>query len=143
MTRWKPSVSSWVSSAVFGSFSVVASAILPSLGALFEEIPVLLDMRRQVERVLARQRLGSLGVAPLERLDDLHMIDDRALRAIVLADRRLANGAHVNEEIFRHIGDELVARKPDDRLMEFDIGVGIFVEMPFGRAVLKLVEKPA
>src|SRR5579864_9671193 len=145
MTRWNPSVSSCVSSAAtFGcSFSVVACAILASSSQSVQEIPILFDMRGKIERVLPRQRLGALGIAPLQRLDDLHVIDDRALRAIVLADRRLANRAHMNEQVLGHVGEELITRQPDDRLMELDVGFRILVEMSLGRAILELVEEAA
>ena len=70
-----------------------------------EKIAVLLDMRGEPQRVLARQPLGEFGVAAFERLDDPHMIDDRAGRAVVLMDRDLADRPHVDEQIFRHLGE--------------------------------------
>jgi len=41
---------------------------------------VLLDVRGEVERVLADEPLGQFGVATLERFDDLHVVDDRSRR---------------------------------------------------------------
>jgi len=46
-------------------------------------------MSGEVDRVLAVQALGQLGVAPLQGLDDVHVIDDRACRAIGLPQRRI------------------------------------------------------
>ena len=57
-----------------------------------------LDVVGQIERVVADQALGELGVAGLERLDDVHVVDDRALGAIVLADHAAADRAHVHEQ---------------------------------------------
>src|SRR5579862_3165052 len=89
MTRWKPSVSSCVSSAAAfaGSLSVVACVIgrvlsLRSFRPSVQKIAVLLDMGGEIECVLAVEALGELGVAPLQRLDDLHVIGDRAGRAV-------------------------------------------------------------
>ena len=44
--------------------------------ALVEEAAVTFDMRRQIQRVLASQFLCQLGIASLQRLDDVEMIDD-------------------------------------------------------------------
>jgi hypothetical protein len=48
------------------------------------EIAVLVDVRREVERMLPHEALCKLGVAALERFDDLHVIDDRPRRAVAL-----------------------------------------------------------
>src|SRR5580765_8335509 len=57
-----------------------------------EEVAVLLDVCREIERMLAHQPFGEFRVALLERLDDAHVIDNRALRAVALRDRHAANG---------------------------------------------------
>ena len=41
-------------------------------------------MQREAQGVLASELRRRLGVAPLQRLDDRHVIDDRARRAVVL-----------------------------------------------------------
>jgi hypothetical protein len=41
----------------------------------FQEIAVLLDVRGEIERMLAHEALGELGVALLQRLDDPHVVD--------------------------------------------------------------------
>src|SRR5947207_15954712 len=51
---------------------------------LFEKVTMFFDVRGKVERVLAHQPLGEFRVATLERLDDPHVIDNRARCAIVL-----------------------------------------------------------
>ena len=45
------------------------------------------DIQREVERVLAHQRLDALGVARFERFDDAHVVFDRTRRAVALRDR--------------------------------------------------------
>src|SRR5690349_11816744 len=55
--------------------SIVAVADFMSI----EVVAVLVHVRGEVQRMLAHQPLGELGVATLQRLDDLHVIDDRSL----------------------------------------------------------------
>ena len=60
---------------------------------------MLLDMSREIERVLAHEALGRFGVAFLQRLDDPHMIGDRTRGTVVLRYRDLADRAHVKKEV--------------------------------------------
>src|SRR3984957_21322935 len=106
MTRWKPSVSSCVSS-VFVIPSAMGSPPsccrwLPRRPGSIQVIDVLFHVNREIERVFERKRARALGVAHFQRLDDLHVIDDRTPRAVVLADGGLADGAHVDEQILGH-----------------------------------------
>ena len=98
-------------------------------------------MRSKVEGVLSGEPFGQLGVAPLQRFDNLQMIDDRTGRAVALYDRRAANGTHVNEKVPGRVDDGLRTAQGDDRRMECDIGIGIFIEMLGRRRVLKLIEQ--
>src|SRR5215471_5121890 len=153
MRRWKPSVSSRVSSAapLADSLSVVACVIRlfsltdRSTGVVIrsaQKIAVLFHMRGEIERVLAREFLGEFGISSLQGLDDVEMINDGALGAIVLADRHLPDRAHVDEEIFGHLRDHLIAAHLDDRLVELDVRIGIFVKMALGRmSALELVKE--
>src|SRR5438045_5671379 len=61
-----------------------STATVSAMASLFEEVAVLFDVRSKVERMLAYQPLGELGVAKLERLDDAHMVDDRPRCAVAL-----------------------------------------------------------
>lgn len=87
--------------------------------ASIEEIAILLDVRRKVERVLSNEPLGQLGVAALQRLDDAHVIGNRAGRAIFLRDRHAANRPDVDEEVLDRLGHEMRTGEVDDRLMLF------------------------
>src|SRR5712671_3592319 len=87
-----------VSSAVVASVFAVCTAscaIIPLLGCFGvdpvsdrvsgQKIAMRPDLRGRIERVLPREFLRQLSVPPLQRLDDLEMIDDRARGAIVLS----------------------------------------------------------
>src|SRR5579871_2335193 len=97
MMRLKPSVSSSLSASAF--LSVAASAMAFSPEKSVQIVDVLGDVRGEAERMLAHQVLGPLGVARLDRLDDVHVIVDRAVGAVVLADRLAADHAHVGEQV--------------------------------------------
>src|ERR671920_392943 len=87
MTRLKPSVRSSVSSTVsLSAASAMSSSRIP--------------LSVQIIGVLG-EVLGALGVARLERLDDVHVVADRAVDAVVLADRGAADHAHVGEQVRR------------------------------------------
>jgi hypothetical protein len=58
---------------------------------LVEEIAVPIDVRRQVQRMLARQALRKLRVTALQRFNDLQMVDDGARRTIALRDGRASD----------------------------------------------------
>jgi len=45
-------------------------------GRLIQEIAVSIDVRREVEGVLSGEPFSQLGVAPLQRFDNLQVIDD-------------------------------------------------------------------
>src|SRR5689334_7040626 len=51
-----------------------------------EEVAKLVDVRREVQRMLAHEPLGELGITALQRLDDLHVIDYAPRGAIGLRD---------------------------------------------------------
>src|SRR5258708_13670463 len=134
MTRWKPSVSSCSASAAFvvSRFSfTTASAMGVSLkmvvscvqsnSCLVQVVRVFRDMVGQAERVGAHQVLRTRGIARFERLDDVHVVADRAIRAILLADGLAADHAHMGEQVLRQIDEHAVAAHPDDGLMELDI----------------------
>src|ERR1700754_3497133 len=71
----------------------------------------------QVQGVVTDEPLGELRVAGLERLDDVHVIDDRALGALVLADRPAADGADVHEQVLDELQDHRRLAELDDPLV--------------------------
>src|SRR5882672_733092 len=100
MMRWKPSVISRSASPA-GLRCTAASDIVLSRNfrsrvclARCQPIPVLVqvvgvfcDVLGKAKRVRAHQLLGARGFARLQRLDDVHMIVNRAVGAILLANR--------------------------------------------------------
>src|SRR6188474_245447 len=125
MIRLKPSVSS---SSASGFLSAAASAMVSSGKGSVKIIGVLGDVLGEAERMLAHQVLGALGVARLDRLDDVHVIVDRAVDAVVLADRLAADHAHVGEQVLGELDQHLVARELDNGLVEGDVDFRILVE---------------
>src|SRR4051794_11479095 len=69
-----------------------------SLGSI-QIIRVFSHMLGQAERVVADEILGTLGVARFERLDDVDVIADRAVHAVLLADGLAADHAHMGEQV--------------------------------------------
>ena len=101
-------------------------------------------MLGEPERVIAHQRLGAHRVARFERFDDVHVIADRTIGAVLLADGFAPDHAHMGEQVFRQMDERRVAAHADDGLVEADIDFRIFVEMDAHRAVLaSLVNLPA
>src|SRR5690242_1395613 len=62
----------------------------------------------EAERVVTDQILGAVGGARLDRLDDRHVILDRTVGAVLLADRRAADHAHVREQVGSQVDQHLV-----------------------------------
>src|SRR4051812_22940270 len=103
-TRWPPEIIS-VSAAPFPDPALAAGVVValtsgsPSRprspgdagtrgnGLLsIEVVDRVLHVVGQVQGVVSDQALGELAVAALERFDDVDVVDDRALRPVVLAD---------------------------------------------------------
>src|SRR4029453_14875257 len=110
---------------------------------LVQEIAMRIDVRGEVERMLAHEALRELGVASLQSLDDAHMVDDRALSAIAARDRHPADRAHMDEKILDRLAHEVRAGKPDDRLVERDVRIRIVVDVLGRRRAAELVEHVA
>src|SRR3546814_8713837 len=94
-------------------------------------------MRREVECVLAHERLGLFRLAALQGLDDGEMVHHGAVGPIVLADGRLPYGPHVDEEVLGHLLDHLAAAEADDRLVKGDVRLGVLVHVLVGMAALE------
>src|ERR1700754_2899602 len=100
MMRWKPSVSS-CSAASSGFFATAASAMCNSLWKnSIQIVGVFPHMLGKTERVIADKLLGARGIACLERFDDVHVVEDRPLNAILLDDGLAPNHPHVGEQVF-------------------------------------------
>ena len=82
----------------------------------------------EIERVLSGQPFRKFGVALLQRIDHVQMIDDRALGAMVLPDRHLPDGADMDEQVLRHVANDQIAAQPDakgERASGVVVGFGI------------------
>src|SRR6187551_41479 len=54
----------------------------------------------EAERMISDEILGARGVAGFERLDDVHVVADRFLDAVLLDDGLATDHPHVGEQIF-------------------------------------------
>src|SRR5947209_5542187 len=108
--------------------------------SLLQKVAMLLYVRGEIERMLAHEAFGELRIPALERLDDAHVIDDRARRAIALRDREPANRAHVYEQILDRLPHQVGPRQANDRLVERDVRFGIFLDVLGRRLVAEFVE---
>src|SRR5215468_6077115 len=112
MMRWKPSViSRSVSPAGFSctaASDIVLSrkfwvarfhyALSANPRAFNQVVGVFRNVLGQTKRVRAYQLLGTSGFARLQCFDDVHVIVDRAVGAILLADRFHADHPHMGEQ---------------------------------------------
>src|SRR5919108_3988740 len=124
-TRWPPEIISGSVSRAAGASACTAVLVAVTL----ELLPLgsvqtscgPLHVIGQIERVLADEALRELRVAGLERLDDVHVVDDRALRAAVFADHAAANGPHMHEEARHQAADFGGTAELDDALVEAQV----------------------
>src|SRR5688572_30510145 len=98
---------------------------------------------REIQRVLADEALGELGVAALERLDDVHVVDDGALGPIVLPDHVAANRSHVHEQAGDQGADHGRAGEFDDALVEAQVRLRVLVQVQTQLVVLERGEERA
>ena len=92
-------------------------------------------MSAEIEGVLSHEAFGQLRVAGFERFDDGHVIDDRAARAILLGNGAHPNGAHVKEQVFGDLEEQIALAQPEQRLVEGNVGLGVLVDPGLGGAV--------
>jgi len=87
--------------------------------------------------VVTHQFFSAIGRAGFKCFDDVHVVADRAIGAILLADGRAADHAHMREQILGEVDQHVVAAEPDDGLVKLDIDVRIFIEVRAQLAVLE------
>src|SRR3954465_3728859 len=97
----------------------------------------------QIQGVVSNQALGELAVASLERFDDVHVVDDRALGPVVLADGAAPDRPHMHEQVLDQLEDHRRLAELDDALMEAQVGHRVLVEVRAHLAVLELREQGA
>src|ERR1700761_5586848 len=133
--RWNPSVSSRSAS---GELALILCTAASAMGILpkgfaaslcpfpsIQIIGVFGHVFRKAERVIAHQPLGTWRVACFQRFNDMDVIADRAVGAILLADRLAADHPHMGEQVLGEVEQHAVAAHPDDRLVELDVHLGI------------------
>jgi hypothetical protein len=78
-------------------------------------------MSGEAERVVADEAFRGFDVARFKCRDDLHVVLDRAPRAVLLPHRHCPDRPHVDEKVLRHFLDQPAAAEPDDGLVEADV----------------------
>src|SRR5262249_13205298 len=146
-TRWPPEII-WVSpepfpDAVWSALGVVValtsafSSRSPRPGVLpggrersmsIQVVDRALRVVGEVQRVVADEAVGDLAVAGLERFDDVHVVDDRALGPVVVADGPAADRAHVHQKVLDELQDHRRLAELDDPLVEAQVGDRVLVE---------------
>ena len=79
--------------------------------------------------MFAHQCLSKPGIAALQRLDNVDVIDYRSVRPIAVANSAGTDRPHMNKQVVGHLFDEDAFSKRQDRLMKGDVLVGILIEM--------------
>ena len=78
--------------------------------------------------MLSGKSLRELGIPGLQGLDDVNVVDDRALGPIVVADGAATNGAHVEEEVLGDGSEKAAATELKQRLVKLDVGFRVLVD---------------
>src|SRR5919106_5820677 len=134
-TRWPPEIVSGSVSRAAGASACAAVlvavtwSLLPRASTSVQTSGGPLHVVGEIERVLTHEPLGQIGVAGLERLDDVHVVDDRALGAVVLPNHAAANRPHVHQQAGDQVGDHGRATELDDALMEAQVRVRVLVQV--------------
>ena len=82
-------------------------------------------MPGQTERVVPDQALCQIGIL-LQRGDDVHMVGDGTLRAIVLAHGYGAHRPHMDEQVVGELATSGRSADANDRLVKRHVGLGVF-----------------
>src|SRR3954471_19394748 len=154
-TRWPPEISPGSTALLSGKVVASAAGVVVALtvegllGPVRRLVPAAygslsvqvvdraFHMVGQVQCVVADEPLGELAVASLERLDDVHVIDDRALGPVVLADGPAPDRAHMHEQVLDQLKDHRRLAELDDALVEMQVRDGVLVEVRPHLAVLE------
>ena len=75
------------------------------------------------------QFFRAVSRACFQCFNDVHVVAYRTVGAVLFTDRLAPDHAHVREKIFGEVDQDVVAAKFDDRLVEFDVDVGIFIKV--------------
>src|SRR5258705_4825818 len=156
MTRWNPSVSSCCASALVTSMlcTVAGIPLLPDrllmrtsssssksspkqgLWLAKEFLSVGFDIGGKAERVIARPLFRKLGITLFERFDDCHVLGQRYCGAVGPPDRELPVTTHMQQDIVGHVDQRRRLAERDQRLMEGDVGLRIFLDVVLRQAIL-------
>src|SRR3954454_345136 len=160
-TRWPPEISPGSTALLSGKVVASAAGVVVALtvegllGPVRRLVPAAygslsvqvvdraFHMVGQFQCVAADEPLGELAVASLERLDDVHVVDDRALGPVVLADGPAPDRAHVHEQVLDQLEDHRRLRELDDALVEAQVRHRVLVEVRAQLPVLELREQRA
>ena len=71
---------------------------------------MLLDVGRQVERVVPHELFDQIRIALLQRIDDVLVFHDGTVGTVTLLDGDLADGPDVDEQVLGHLDDQIAIR---------------------------------
>src|SRR3954453_10874733 len=161
-TRWPPEISPGSTALLSGIVASAAGVVVAlTWGALLlgpeprpsrsrgervvsiEVVDRVFHVVGQIQGVVSNQALGELAGASLERFNDVHVVDDRALGPVVLADGAAPDRPHMHEQVLDQLEDHRRLAELDDALMEAQVGHRVLVEVRAHLAVLELREQLA
>src|SRR3954470_15571093 len=160
-TRWPPEISPGSTALLSGNVVASAAGVVVALtvggllGPVRRLVPAaygslsvqvvdrVFHVVGQVQCVISDETLGELAVASLEGLDDVHVVDDRALGPVVLADGPASDRSHVHEQVLDQLQEQRRLRQLDDALVEAQVGHRVLVEVRPHLAVLEVREQGA
>src|ERR1700733_6321540 len=105
-----------------------------------QEFPMAVDVPRKAEGVLPAHPFCRLGVAILDRLDELQIFDARPCGQVAVRCRRPADGTAKRKKPPRRLLDRLRAARSDPRRVKAEVEGRVLVRIPGWGKIPQLLE---